>query len=125
MPLAVGLPPVDMSSATQTPVAATRGESTRGLDVDSLQQKYAQKRAKRLHNDQSSQKAHNRPSNISEYLKDPYVEPGFSRDPIKAVYDITIIGAGYTGVQIAARLIKQDYTNISLIERGGDVGGTW
>lgn len=105
--------------------AATSANGGVEFDLQALQQKYNAEREKRLHGGGPQQYRHSRPSDLNDMLKDPYVEPGFKRDPVKAVYDVLIVGTGYTGIQVAARLIAKGYTNICLIEKGGDVGGTW
>lgn len=107
----------------QTASATANGEV--GFDPSALQKKYDAERKKRLHNGGPQQYRHSRPTDLDDMLKDPYVAPGFKRDPVKAVYDVLIVGAGYTGIQVAARLISKGYTNICVIEKGGDVGGTW
>jgi cyclohexanone monooxygenase len=104
-------------------VATAMGDVS--FDTDALQQKYDLEREKRLRNGGPQQYHHSRPSDLGHMLKDPYVAPGFTRDPVKAVYDVVIIGAGYTGIQLAARLIMKGHTNVCVIEKGGDVGGTW
>ncbi|OAL36769.1 hypothetical protein AYO20_03824 [Fonsecaea nubica] len=95
------------------------------FNPEALQQKYNAERDKRLHNGGPTQFRHSRPKDLNDMLKDPYVSPGFKRDPVKAVYDVLIVGAGYTGIQVAARLMTKGYTNICVVEKGGDVGGTW
>lgn len=95
------------------------------FDPASLEARYAAEREKRSHNGGPDQYLVPEQSNLEEYLKDPYVEPGFTRDPVKGIYDVVIVGGGYTGVQVAARLIAKGITNILVIEKGGDVGGTW
>ena len=113
-----------MGSADSLPPSATANGDV-GFDPAALQQKYALEREKRLKNGGPQQYHHSRPSDLDSMLKDPYVAPGFTRDSVTAEYDIVIIGAGYTGIQIAARLMMKGHTNLCIIEKGGDVGGTW
>ena len=108
------------STDNVAPSATANGDT--GFDPDALQQKYSLEREKRLKNGGPQQYHHSRPSDLDDMLKDPYVEPGFTRNPVRAGYDIVIIGAGYTGIQIAARLIMKGHTNLCIIEKGGDVG---
>lgn len=62
---------------------------------------------------------------FKHYLDDPWVEPGFTREPVKEEVDVVIMGGGF-GAQLAAvRLIEAGVTNIRLIEKAGDFGGTW
>ena len=56
---------------------------------------------------------------------DPYVEPGFTRDPITDEIDVAIIGGGFSGLLAGARLTELGVTDFRIIEAGGDFGGTW
>ena len=40
-------------------------------------------------------------------------------------HDITIIGAGFSGIGIARSLANAGFTDLQLIEEGEDFGGTW
>ena len=40
-------------------------------------------------------------------------------------HDITIIGAGFSGIGIAVSLMDAGFTDLQLIEEGEDFGGTW
>ncbi|KAL5361021.1 hypothetical protein BJX96DRAFT_184927 [Aspergillus floccosus] len=97
------------------------------IDVGKLKQKYIEERHKRLQNgginqyrliDDATQTA-------QQYLTDPYVAPGFTRDPIDQESDVVIIGGGYGGLLCAVRLLERGIDNIRIIEKGGDFGGTW
>jgi cation diffusion facilitator CzcD-associated flavoprotein CzcO len=39
--------------------------------------------------------------------------------------EILVVGAGFAGLAAAARLLQSGYTDITVIERGPTVGGTW
>jgi hypothetical protein len=41
------------------------------------------------------------------------------------VLDVAIIGAGFSGLGTAIRLREQGISDIAILERGDDVGGTW
>ena len=62
---------------------------------------------------------------FKNYLKDPWVEPGFTREPVKEVVDVVIVGGGYGAQLVAVKLIEAGITNVRLIEKAGDFGGTW
>lgn len=95
------------------------------IDPSALQAKYIAEREKRSQNGGDDQYRLSKSQGLKNYLADPYATPGFSREPVNATYDIVIVGGGYTGVQIAARLVARGHRNICLIEKGSDVGGTW
>ncbi|MDH4148737.1 MAG: NAD(P)/FAD-dependent oxidoreductase, partial [Acidimicrobiia bacterium] len=64
-------------------------------------------------------------ADFSHYVDDPYVDPGFTRDPITSDVQVTIIGGGFGGLLMGARLREAGYDSIRLIDKAGDVGGTW
>lgn len=62
---------------------------------------------------------------FAHYLHDPWIEPGFKRDPVNEEVDVVIIGGGYGAQLVAVRLIEAGVTNIRIIEKAGGFGGTW
>ena len=62
---------------------------------------------------------------LARYVDDPYVEPGFQRDPVDKAVDALIIGGGFGGVLAGARLRQAGVKDICVVEKGGDFGGTW
>ncbi len=99
----------------QTATAAT---------LDKFKAKYASERAKRLRpegNDQYSALA----GQFADFDRDPRADPNFSRDPVIEDADVVIVGAGMSGLQTAARLTKHGITNMRVIDKGADFGGTW
>lgn len=62
---------------------------------------------------------------FAEYLRDPWVEPGFKRDAVDVEVDVFILGGGYSAQIIAARLIEKGFTNLKLVDKAGNFGGTW
>ncbi len=94
------------------------------FDPAALKEKYAAERQKRLRQDGLAQYVQPR-GQFAEFLDDPNVEPGFTREPLFDDVDVVLLGAGFGGLLCAAELRKAGLKNIRLIERGGDVGGTW
>jgi cation diffusion facilitator CzcD-associated flavoprotein CzcO len=94
------------------------------MSPEELREKYRRERDKRL-----------RPDGIDQYRelkgiyddfdKDPYVEPGFTRDPVIEETDVVIVGGGFSGMMTAHQLIIRGVKKIRIIEKGGDFGGTW
>ena len=39
--------------------------------------------------------------------------------------DVLVVGGGMSGIMTASRLIRNGVTDIRLLERGEDFGGTW
>jgi cyclohexanone monooxygenase len=56
---------------------------------------------------------------------DPYVEAGFTRDPLVIETEVAIVGGGFGGMLSAVRLRQAGVKDIHIIEKGADFGGTW
>ena len=50
--------------------------------------------------------------------------PKMPATPIRHV-DVAVLGAGFGGVAMAARLASRGIRDFVIIERGDDVGGVW
>jgi cation diffusion facilitator CzcD-associated flavoprotein CzcO len=94
------------------------------FDPDVLREKYREERDKRVRPDGNEQYVEVT-ADFSRYVDDPYVEPGFTRDPIVDTIDVAIIGGGFGGLLMGGRLKEAGFDDIRLIEKAGDVGGTW
>ncbi len=93
------------------------------FDPDALRDKYRAERDKRLRpdgNDQYIEIA----GRFAQFLDDPYTEPR-ERAPLFDEVGVAIIGGGFGGLVVAARLRQAGIDDLRLIEKGGDVGGTW
>jgi len=95
-----------------------------GFDPDALRDKYRQERDKRLRTDGNEQ-YREVTGEFAHYLEDPYVDPGFTRDPLYDEVEVIVIGGGFGGLLAAARLREAGVQDIRVIEKGGDFGGTW
>jgi cyclohexanone monooxygenase len=94
------------------------------FDPDALHEKYLFERDKRVRPDGNAQYIEVK-AEFSHYIDDPYVEPGFTRDPVSDEVDFTIIGGGFGGLLMGARLREAGFENIRVVESAGDFGGTW
>ena len=110
---------VETSQPTGIPTPAELG-----FDPADLRQKYAEERTRRLRTDGNNQ-YQEITGQHAHYNTDPYVEPGFTRPALQEELDAVIIGGGFGGLLAAARLQKEGITNIRIIEKAGDFGGTW
>jgi cation diffusion facilitator CzcD-associated flavoprotein CzcO len=99
------------------------GQNLSNLSIEELRQKYDAERDKRLRADTVAQ-YHDISEIYSEIDRDPYT-PRFERAAVEEEIDTVIIGAGIAGLMTAARLTQQGVTNIRIIDKGGDFGGTW
>jgi cation diffusion facilitator CzcD-associated flavoprotein CzcO len=95
-----------------------------GFDPATLRQRYAAERAKRLRADGNNQYQEITGA-LEHYNSDPYVDPGFTRPALQEQLDAVIVGGGFGGLLAAARLQELGITNIRIIEKAGDFGGTW
>ncbi len=94
------------------------------FDPDALHAKYLAERDKRLRPDGNAQYTEVT-AQFSRYVEDPYVEPGFTRDPVFDEVEFAIIGGGFGGLLMGARLREAGFESIRVVESAGDFGGTW
>ena len=91
--------------------------------LDAAQARYAAERTKRLRvdgNEQYSELA----GTFADFDTDPYVEPGFTRDPIVEETTAVIVGGGFAGMMTAVELKRLGMHDFRMVEKGGDFGGT-
>lgn len=95
------------------------------FDPETLREKYRHERDRRLRSDAEAQyfESHGEFAHFAQ--DDPYVERGFEREPLDLSLDVVVIGAGFSGLMTGARLKERGISNFSIIEAGGDFGGTW
>ena len=93
------------------------------IDKNALRAKYLEERDKRLRpdgNDQYLRVA----GNFAHYLEDPYT-PFTPRESKTDHVTFAFIGGGFAGLVTGARLVEAGVTDVRIIEKGGDFGGTW
>jgi cyclohexanone monooxygenase len=95
-----------------------------GFDPDALREKYRTERDRRLRPDANDQYVEVQ-GDFRHYIDDPYVEPGFTREPVIDLVEALIIGGGFGGLMAGAHLRKAGVDKLRIIEKGGDFGGTW
>jgi cyclohexanone monooxygenase len=103
-------------------IAAVVGEID--FDPDALHARYLAERDKRLRPDGVGQYVE-ATAQFSHYVDDPYVEPGFTRAPVFDEVEFAIIGGGFGGLLMGARLREAGFERLRLVETAGDFGGTW
>ena len=81
----------------------TARTSDLGFDPDALRDKYRHERDKRLRGDGNAQYQEIK-GEFAHYLDDPYVEPGFTREPLTDEVEVVVIGGGFGGLLAGARL---------------------
>src|SRR5690606_38034370 len=109
----------------QRPPAPRRGygPSMPTPDHDALRERYRIERDKRIRPDGNDQ--YLQPTGrYAHLLDDPYTTPD-ERDPVRVDVDVAIIGGGFAGLCVGARLRERGVQDLRIIEGGGDVGGAW
>ena len=95
-----------------------------GFDPEALREKYRLERDKRIRTDGNEQYVEVS-GEFSSYVEDPYVAGSDTRAPLSDEVDVIIVGGGFGGLLTAAHLRQAGVEDLRLIEKGGDVGGTW
>lgn len=98
-------------------------ENDISFNVNDIEKKYRSERDKRIRSDGNDQYIKIE-GKYSHYLEDPYSEP-IERAPIEEDLDVVVLGGGFGGLLSGARLRQAGVTDVRLIEKGGDFGGTW
>jgi cation diffusion facilitator CzcD-associated flavoprotein CzcO len=96
-------------------------DSAGDSSIEELRERYQQEQQKRLRPDGMAQWGE-----LGEELdRDPFVEPGFTRDPVVEETTVVIVGGGFAGMLTAIDLGKHGITDVRIVEKAGDFGGTW
>ena len=93
------------------------------LDMDAIKTKYAAERAKRLRPDGNAQ-YQRLEGKFEDLATDPHT-PLKPREPVTDHVTFAFVGAGFSGLVVGARLKEAGIDDVRLIDKGGDVGGTW
>ena len=93
------------------------------FDPDALLAKYREERDKRLRSDGTAQYVKIEGA-LAHYLVDPYAER-IERAPIEEELEVVILGGGFGGLLAGARLKQNGVSDVRIVEKGGDFGGTW
>ena len=102
----------------------TTAASDLGFDPAALREKYRAERDKRLRPDGNDQYREVEGA-LAHFVDDPYVAPGFTREPLADEVEVVVIGGGFGGLLAGARLREAGVDDLCLIEKAGDFGGTW
>jgi cation diffusion facilitator CzcD-associated flavoprotein CzcO len=93
------------------------------IDKDALRRKYLEERNKRLRAEGNAQ-YRQFTGRFAEYLKDPYT-PFKPRAPRTDHVTFAFVGGGFAGLVTGARLREAGVSDVRILEKGGDFGGTW
>ncbi|MFT5204601.1 MAG: cation diffusion facilitator CzcD-associated flavoprotein CzcO, partial [Candidatus Aldehydirespiratoraceae bacterium] len=95
-----------------------------GFDPDALNQRYRQERDKRIRSDGNEQYVEVI-GDFARYVDDPYIDAPIERESITDEVEVVVVGGGFGGLLAGARLADAGITDVHIIEKGGDFGGTW
>ncbi|MBI2801793.1 MAG: NAD(P)/FAD-dependent oxidoreductase [Gammaproteobacteria bacterium] len=95
-----------------------------GFDPHELHRKYHFERDRRLRPDGASQ-YQDVEGDLDHYKDDPYIAERIERVPVQETIEVAILGGGFGGMLMAARLQEAGIRDFRIIERAGDFGGTW
>ena len=104
--------------------AASAARQDLAFDPEVLRLKYREERDKRLR-DEGNEQYVEVTGRFAHFVDDPYVPPGFEREPLADEVDVAVIGGGFGGLLVGARLREAGVRDLRIIEKGGDFGGTW
>ena len=93
------------------------------IDKQAVLARYRAERDKRLRadgNDQYLEMA----GRFDHLLDDPYT-PKVAREPVTDHVAFAMVGGGFAGLCVGARLVEAGITDVRLIDKAGDFGGNW
>ncbi len=93
------------------------------FDKKALLAKYIAERDKRLRADGNGQYLQLK-GQLAHYLDDPYTD-FVERAPKSDHVTFAFVGGGFAGLVTCARLVEAGITDVRIVEKGGDFGGTW
>ena len=92
--------------------------------IAEAKERYRAERTKRLRDDAQAQYSQ-LTEEYQEFDHDPWVEPGFTREPVVEETQVVVIGGGFAGMLTAKGLLDRGITDFRIVDKAGDFGGTW
>ncbi len=97
-------------------------------DVDAAlaaaRERYQAERAKRVRDDGLAQ-YEELTGDFADFDRDPFADPDYTRDPVVEDVEVLVVGCGFAGMLTVIELAARGVTDVRMIDRAGDFGGTW
>lgn len=94
------------------------------MTIEEVRARYQAERAKRIRPEGNAQ-FRSFSGEFADFDTDPWVEPGFTRDPLTDDTTAVIVGGGFAGMLTAINLTRHGIRDFIIVEKAGDFGGTW
>lgn len=98
--------------------------ATPEIDLPALRERYRHERERRMRRDGARQYVGIGEAVPSIPETDPHMPP-VDRAPVHADTEVAILGGGFGGIIIGARLKEAGIADVRIIDAGGDFGGVW
>ncbi len=101
-------------------------EQDSGMDqaIQAARARYSAERDKRVRGDGLAQ-YEELTGDFADFDRDPFADPEYHRDPVTEDVEVLIVGCGFAGMLTAIELKARGVTDIRMVDRAGDFGGTW
>jgi cation diffusion facilitator CzcD-associated flavoprotein CzcO len=93
------------------------------IDKQAILARYREERDKRLRPDGNDQYLQTS-GDFAHFLDDPYT-PVTPREPVTDHVTFAMVGGGFAGLCVGARLVQAGITDVRIIDKAGDFGGNW
>ena len=94
------------------------------LDLDALRERYRAERDRRTATTPGERQYRDVEQGFAHLLDDPYGKAP-PREPLHDDVDVLVVGAGFGGMMVAARLREAGVAKVRIVDVASDVGGTW
>lgn len=94
------------------------------VSTEALRERYRIEREKRIRPDGMAQWIDLREADAA-LDADPFADPNFDRDAVTEEVLVVVVGGGFAGMLTAIDLAKRGITDVRIVEKAGDFGGTW
>lgn len=101
-----------------------QNRSSTALDIDAIEAKNREERAKRL-NKRGLTQFREAKGELARFAVDPWAKDSGERQPVDEEVDVLIVGCGFGGILAAKKLHDAGVYNIRMVDQASDFGGVW